>query len=181
MKTIKFFFPMLIFAATSCSENTPHVGRPGLCCPGHSHAAPSATTTPFWKVRLEIFDGTTDSTLYIGYDSIGKDGNSSFGIATVRIDEASIRIMDRWTPGNSFSLSREVEVQGNSDKSFMSAIEFEFEGCGRDKTDYFAPGMIYGSTDNLTSNAIGGIDVYEKGEGKNKHRFVIQDHKATKR
>lgn len=166
MKIAKYLLPMFILAATSCSENARHAGRPGLCCPEHIVAAASEATATSWKVRLEIFDGTDDSTLYIDYASIERNGDLFSGIATARVDKATVRITDRWNTGNSFSLSRKVEVQGNSDKSFMSAVEFEFEGCERENTEYFAPGMIYGGTENLSSNAIGGIDVYEKGAGK---------------
>lgn len=127
----------------------------------------SANPLPPKPVRLEIFDGKVAKTLYPTYISIEKTAQGLSCVATAQVDEATIRIQDEWTiPNNqSYSLSRTVKVVGNSDKAFMSAIEFEFSDCTRTDTEYFAPGMIYGSTDNLTSNAIGGSDVYEKGKG----------------
>ncbi|MEN8255833.1 MAG: hypothetical protein ABFR33_10240, partial [Verrucomicrobiota bacterium] len=167
MKTIGLLFPMLVLSAASCSENTNRIGKPGLCClESGGTQAPKETAKPSWKVRLEIFDGTSDSTLYVDYASIEKSGDLFCGLATARVDEAVIRITDHWNSGEDISLERRVEVQGSSGKAVMSAIEFEFQGHTRGNTEYFAPGMVYGSTDNLSSNAIGGIDVYEKVDGR---------------
>jgi len=125
---------------------------------------PVATALP---IRIEVFDGKESSTVYSSYSELKKSANGFDAKGEVEIDGAKLVVTDHWfVQDQSPALSRTLKVEGSSSKAFMSAIEFKFEGHNRSNTDYFAPGMIYGSTDNLTSNAIGGIDVYEKGDGK---------------
>jgi len=118
-------------------------------------------------IRIELFDGKESSTVYSCYSEVKKNTDGFEAKAEVAIDGAKFIVTDHWSvQDQSPTLSRTLKVEGSSSKAFLSAIEFEFAGHNRSNTEYFAPGMIYGSTDHLTSNAIGGIDVYEKGDGK---------------
>ncbi|RKX39143.1 MAG: hypothetical protein DRP64_14640, partial [Verrucomicrobia bacterium] len=125
---------------------------------------PIATVRP---VRIELFNGKESSTVYAGYSKLKKSANGFEAKAEIVVDGAKLVVTDHWSvQGQSPTLSRILKVEGSSSNAFMSAIEFGVAGHSRGNTEYFAPGMIYGSTDNLTSNAIGGIDAYEKGDGK---------------
>ena len=122
-----------------------------------------ATSRP---IRIEVFDGEKTETVYSGYSEMKNTPAGFDAKAEVVVDGAKLIIADRWSLRNRAPmLSRTLTVEGNSSKAFMSAIEFEFAGHTRQEVGYFVPGMIYGSTDNLTPSAIGGKELYEKGGG----------------
>ena len=117
-------------------------------------------------IRIELHGKLKDTTIYSFYESINKTDSGFLAKAKISIDNAQIHISDIWTQkNNSPILSRTLKIEGSSEKAFMSAIEFEFVGKKRSEIDYFVPGMIYGSTKNLTESAIGGALVYKQGNG----------------
>ena len=122
-----------------------------------------ATAIP---LRIDLFENGKSETYYFEYNSVSKTKNEIIAKAIANVDGTKIHVTDVWIiENNSPTLQRNLEVEGISDKAFLSAIEFSFVGKSREDTEYFVPGMIYGSTDNLTSNAIGGQDLYIKGKG----------------
>lgn len=119
-------------------------------------------------VRVEINFNGSDTTIYLNYSKTDISNRGFTGYCSVKLDSAIIQFKDVWSEsGKSIEINREVEVEGNSSgSSFMSAIEFEIKGSTRESSSYFIPGMVYGSSSNLTAEAIGGESVYTKGEGK---------------
>lgn len=117
-------------------------------------------------VKIKIYDGVDELVLNSSYSTLHKSNNKIFAEVNLIVDEAIIHVRDTWTPGkNTPILKRKVTVEGNSDKVFMSAVEFKFIGHTREETEYFIPGMVYGDTSNLTGNAMGGEDLYLKENG----------------
>ncbi|MEN8250530.1 MAG: hypothetical protein ABFS32_16475 [Bacteroidota bacterium] len=118
-------------------------------------------------IRLELENNNLDTTIYMNYGSIKKIKNGFTAQVIYEVDSVKIQFNDIWSVDNSaLQITRTVKVIGNSNKAFLSAIEFEFVGHNRENTAYFVPGMIYGSTENLTKSAIGGEDIYTLGTGK---------------
>ena len=74
---------------------------------------------------------------------------------------------DTWTvAGSALRLSRRLTVKGQGRGGFLSAVAFSADAPGpRSDLEFFAPGMIYGSTDHLTPIAIGGKETYNAGRG----------------
>ena len=117
-------------------------------------------------IRLEVLDGENIKTIYSYYTSVSESNGTVTANVNLQVDDAKILITDVWNVENNAPiLHRKLKIDGNSDKAFLSAIEFNFTGQSRTETEYFVPGMIYGSTANLTSSAIGGKDLYSKGNG----------------
>ncbi len=117
-------------------------------------------------IRIDVYNGSNVETIYSDYKWVSKENGVITAKSIIKIDEAEIEVVDNWKiENNSPTVSRILIVKGNSEKAFLSAIEFNFVGKTREETEYFVPGMIYGSTENLTPNAIGGEDLYTKGNG----------------
>lgn len=93
-----------------------------------------------------------------GYSSVKKIGDGFLGKATIKIHGASFQVADYWNIDSSvLTLSRHVEVHGYAVGGFLSAIKLlSQEKKHRSEVDYFAPGMIYGSSAHVTKTAIGG-------------------------
>ncbi len=94
-----------------------------------------------------------------GYGQVNKTGNGFTGNAVIETGKASFTVNDQWKiTGNVLQLNRNVKVAGNNiGAGFLSAITFiNQQKQTRSNVNYFAPGMIYGRTENLTEVAIGG-------------------------
>jgi hypothetical protein len=103
-----------------------------------------------------------------GYDSIFKTRNGFHGNALIsKAHNVSISVNDQWEiSGPILWLSRSVSVKGNDKGGFMSAITiFTEKPWARPDVDIFAPGMIYGGTDNIPATGPGGKNIYEDSRG----------------
>jgi hypothetical protein len=105
-----------------------------------------------------------------GYDRLETSQAGTLGIAHVfGPDKTRITVEDQWSiSGTEIQLSRKVTVAGTADYGFLTSITFLHpDAHPRSDVDYFAPGMIYGSTDHLSAAAIGGSDTYRaEGHGE---------------
>ena len=102
-----------------------------------------------------------------GYDHIEISSRGALGVADVSgPDKTRFTVKDQWSiNGSEIQLARKVTVAGTADYGFLTSISLSHPNAQpRSQVDYFAPGMIYGSTDHLTKAAIGGGDLYA-GEG----------------
>lgn len=110
-------------------------------------------------VQIELFkDSVNIITTKSGYQTIKKEGRGFTGCAVVKAAQATFEVEDKWEIKNEvLHLSRKVNVRGNATGGFLSAIKFiSQQKQARNDVNYFAPGMIYGSTDHITDVAIGG-------------------------
>ncbi len=110
-------------------------------------------------VQFELYkDSTNIITTKTGYQTITKQGAGFTGRGIVKSAQASFEVADKWEVKDEvLHLSRTVKVHGNSTGGFSSAIKFiSKQKQARNEVNYFAPGMIYGSTDYITDVAIGG-------------------------
>ncbi len=110
--------------------------------------------------QIEVYlDSVNISKATTGYEQVNKTTNGFSGKAIIKTDKASFIVNDQWKiKGDVLQLDRRVEVSGtNAGAGFLSAVTFRNQQKQtRSDVNYFAPGMIYGSTDNLTEVAIGG-------------------------
>ena len=110
--------------------------------------------------QIEIYvDSVNISKTSSGYEHVNKTANGFTGKVIIKMGKASFSVNDLWKiTGNVLQLNRNVEVAGsNTGAGFLSAITFTNQQKQiRSDVNYFAPGMIYGSTENLTEVAIGG-------------------------
>ena len=91
-------------------------------------------------------------------------------VATAFVDGPSggvFQVEDHWIiDGAVLTVHRNLRVSGDAPGGFLSAVTLVSAGAVfREETDYFVPGMIYGSPDNLTKSAIGGADTFTDGSG----------------
>lgn len=118
-----------------------------------------------YPVVIEIYTNDSEiQRLQSGYSSIKKTSHGSFAKAKIKVsDSASISINDNWTfSDNVLSLERIVKVNGNESRAFMSGVMLTSKNqASRSELGYFVPGMMYGSTDNLTPVAFGGRETFE--------------------
>ncbi|MEJ7828729.1 MAG: hypothetical protein WKF91_11045 [Segetibacter sp.] len=116
-----------------------------------------AQTAP---AQIEIYlDSLHISKHSSGYHQVNKITNGFTGKAIIKTEKAFFTITDQWKINeNVVQLSRNIEVSGtNTGAGFLSSVTFiNQQKQIRSELNYFAPGMIYGSTDNLTEVAIGG-------------------------
>ncbi|MEN8194435.1 MAG: sugar-binding protein [Bacteroidota bacterium] len=176
MKNLKSILLLVLFIATSCSNTVE------LTFNSHSIlkfsdendginvnivAGSDSIIAKVFPVKIQIYENDNISDIYSGYSSVKKEGSYVVANAEVKIDDVIFLVEDKWALVDDFpTLERSIKVSGDSPRSFSSAIEFEFDKHSRENTEYFVPGMIYGSTDNLTKTAIGGAEVYSNGNGK---------------
>ncbi|HTN38961.1 MAG TPA: hypothetical protein VL053_17905 [Arachidicoccus sp.] len=120
-------------------------------------------------VQLEFSDSILGKyPLARGYEHITTVRNGFIGRVNVRKDpNVAFKVEDRWEiAGMTLVLDRKVQVMGNEPGGFMSALTvFTEKPWSRPDVDIFAPGMIYGGTDNLRAGGLGGRDIYEDGRG----------------
>jgi len=133
---------------------------------GASHAS-TITSRP---VQLEFFDSIKGrKTKAYGYDEVENTSNGFNGKAIIhRPPDVTFRVNDRWEiSGMELRLKREVVVTGNEENGgFMSALTlFTNEPWSRPDVDIFAPGMIYGGTENIRQTGPGGMRAYSEGRG----------------
>jgi hypothetical protein len=127
----------------------------------------SVSASPPCGIELYSTDGSIEEILG-GYDSIEKSGDGFMGYASIEKQRsATFHFEDRWQVlENTLSLNRMVKVGGDADGGFLSSVVLntgqEFK---RDEVNLFAPGMIYGGVEHISDSAIGGRDLYNKGEG----------------
>jgi hypothetical protein len=119
-------------------------------------------------VRLEIYrsDEEPIQEYASGYTSIIQEHGGFSGIAETRLPQGvKILVQDRWRIQDSvLHVSRTLQVDGNSQSGFLSAITLESEeGVSLSTLKVFVPGMIYGSSEYITPTAIGGKAHYEAG------------------
>lgn len=142
-------------------------GKWGLAVTG----AGTASVVQPEPVAFEFFQAPdTISRLSSGYDSLKTSNQTALGIAhVVGPNQTQFSVEDRWSiHGTAIQLSRKVTVTGTANYGFLTFITFLHpETHPRSEVDYFAPGMIYGSTDHLSRAAIGGSDTYRaEGQGE---------------
>jgi hypothetical protein len=110
------------------------------------------------------------SHLSSGYDRLLTSSGRALGIAHVAgPDGTSFTVEDRWSSsGMEIQLARKVTVAGTANFGFLTSITFSHpEAHPRSEVDYFAPGMIYGSSGHLSAAAIGGSETYgAEGHGE---------------
>lgn len=114
-----------------------------------------------YPVQIELYKDSADRTEKVsGYESIIKESSSFTGHAQVQMGGVSFVVTDKWEiKGEVLHLSRKVKVLGNAAGGFLSSIKFiNQEKQVRANVNYFAPGMIYGSTAHITKAAIGGSE-----------------------
>jgi hypothetical protein len=118
-------------------------------------------------VALELFKAPdTISHHSCGYDRLEISQARTVGVVyVVGPDKTRFTIEDRWnTNGSEIQLSRKVTVAGTANFGFLTSITFPHpDAHPRSEVDYFAPGVIYGSTEHLSAAAIGGSDTYGAG------------------
>lgn len=116
-------------------------------------------------LHLEFFQGDSINfpTKAVGYQTVRKTADGA--VATARFAEGPVRVdaEDAWSlDGGTLRLSRNLTVRVAADarlpyRGFLSGVTLELEkSVTRQQAQAFAPGMIYGGTDFLTSVAIGG-------------------------
>jgi hypothetical protein len=113
-------------------------------------------------LHIEIFDGgAVAASLESGYQSFENERGSWIARGLVEYKGATFHVTDRWREeGRILTVDRMVSVSGSLPGGFMSGITLSpHQPATRDSVKLFAPGMIYGGTDNLTAGAIGGSDV----------------------
>jgi hypothetical protein len=111
-------------------------------------------------IQIEISrNGGKINRLETGYDKYTFKKSVFEATGRITIDDSVVFIItDTWkvTEGT-LSFLRNLKVSGNLDAGFMSSTGFLISNNGnRDSVKIFAPGMIYGSTDYLSEEAIGG-------------------------
>jgi hypothetical protein len=110
--------------------------------------------------QVEVYRGANEiSHLSDGYKAISRNHGSVSATAVIISGDVSFTVTDLWkTDKNVLSLSRTVNVAGTrAGNGFLSAITLNNQQKQtRADVNYFVPGMIYGTTDNLTEVAIGG-------------------------
>ncbi|MDQ2842036.1 MAG: hypothetical protein M3Y72_13540 [Acidobacteriota bacterium] len=128
-------------------------------------AGGSASVEQSKPVQLEFYAGPGQiEQKATGYETFEASSGKAKGTAKVSGPSgSSFSFQDEWSvQGDVVELSRTVTVSGGSSSGFMSEIEFPHpETHPRSAVDYFAPGLIYGSTAHLTNAAIGGSLTYE--------------------
>ena len=142
-------------------------GKWGLAVTGAGMASgfqPQPVTFEFYKAPDTISHRSS------GYDRIEISSQATVGIAEVAgPDKTHFTVEDRWRiNGSEIQLSRKVTASGTADYGFLTSISFSHpDALSRSEVDYFAPGMIYGSPDHLTTTAIGGSATYgPEGHGE---------------
>ncbi|RKP48935.1 hypothetical protein D7Z26_21505 [Cohnella endophytica] len=126
-----------------------------------------STLTESLPVRIEIRDesGETEQ-VASGYDVIKESGSEWIGEAVIRLSEKqSIRVTDRYSvEADHVRIHRSLKVAGRSNKAFLSQLTFRTEeGLTVLDANVFAPGMLYGTFNNITKTAIGGMENYVSG------------------
>ena len=110
-------------------------------------------------ITIELLGpGESTQTLASGYDSFESVDGAFVARGSVQYEEARFVVHDTWSQdAGSLRLDRSLIVEGNAAGGFMSAFRLSHhEAAKRDAVKLFAPGMIYGTTDNLLPEAIGG-------------------------
>jgi hypothetical protein len=115
-------------------------------------------------IQLE-FDGAAPASA--AYDSVAAIPGGFIGRGKVEGMGAIFRVEDRWTAsGGVLRVARTVTVSGSAKGGFLSAVTLDTgKPFVRSEVDFFAPGMMYGSTAGLTVSAIGGSRTFEQGQG----------------
>ena len=112
-------------------------------------------------VNIEIFeDGDVIKTLNSGYDLFTEKNGYYLAEATMAYRGVTFLVTDKWSVVDDvLQVNRTLVVRGNMSGGFMSGIQLSYhKPATRDSVKLFAPGMIYGTTDHLTAEAIGGKD-----------------------
>lgn len=110
-------------------------------------------------VNIEIFeDSDVIKTLNSGYDLFTEKNGYYLAEAAVAYRDISFLVTDKWSVVDDvLQVNRTLVVRGNMSRGFMSGIQLSYhKPATRDSVKLFAPGMIYGTTDHLTAEAIGG-------------------------
>ncbi len=138
-------------------------GAKGLAVLG----AGSASAEQSRPVQVEIYQGPgAIKEKAAGYATFRLSEGKALGVAHVAgPDGSSFAFRDEWSAhGEVVELSRTVTVEGSSSSAFLSSITLRHpEAHPRSAVDYFAPGMIYGSSEHLSPAAIGGRETYASG------------------
>jgi hypothetical protein len=120
-------------------------------------------------ITLEFYDdGWPAPPRHSGYQKFRRTAAGFSGSAKIPLDGgAAITVEDNWTvSGAVLAVSRQVSVAGAGRGGFLSAVILTTAAeLKRDQLEFFAPGMIYGSTAHLTPTAIGGSATYVDGRG----------------
>jgi len=123
-----------------------------------------------YPVVIEIYENdSVIKKIASGYTSSKATESGVEGRVEIKVSEtATIVVSDSWSWAEGvLGLARKLEVKGEDKRAFMSGIILTTKNkVARAEVDYFVPGMIYGSTDNITVSAIGGRDTFESGGGR---------------
>ena len=112
-------------------------------------------------VNIEIFkDGDVILTLNSGYDLFTEKNGYYIAETKVAYGDVSFLVTDKWSVVDEvLQVNRKLVVRGNMLGGFMSGVQLSYhKPATRDSVKIFAPGMIYGTRDHLTAEAIGGKD-----------------------
>ncbi len=110
-------------------------------------------------LNIEVYqDDEVIKELKAGYDKFSSQENTFIAEGTIKYNQVTFYVTDKWSQkGDILIVDRNLKVLGNAAGGFMSSIQFSLNDSGtRDSFKLFAPGMIYGPTQFLTNEAIGG-------------------------
>jgi len=117
-------------------------------------------------IRIETYEGNDQVREHAGaYDAFDRDGDGWLGRGAVAVGSSSIAIEDRWRiVGEELRLERSVRVSGDAPGGFLSSAAFEVERpFAWVDVDAFVPGLLYGWSERITGEAIGGVTGYLTG------------------
>jgi hypothetical protein len=122
-----------------------------------------------YPIEIEVYKSDSNiRRIHCGYRLIRKTESGLEAEANLTIsDSVSIAVKDIWNFSDPIvSLERELRVTGIDSGAFMSGITLMTrDHVSRSEVDYFVPGMIYGSCNNLTFTGIGGCSTFTSGAG----------------
>lgn len=127
----------------------------------------SVSSSPPCGIELYSLDGSIKE-INAGYDSVRKSTDGFLGKASIKTHGSVIFYFeDRWQISeNTLALDRMVKVEGNTGAGFLSSVILKTgQEFNRDEVNLFAPGMIYGGVTHISDSALGGRDLYRKGNG----------------
>ncbi len=118
-------------------------------------------------MRLWVYEGEAKiNVLTGGYRELHKSGDGFSGLGELVVGPGlTAKFEDRWTiAGSALSLKRSVKISGNAPGGFATEVGLM---AGKDLSfpdvQHFAPGMIYGNSENLLDRAPAGMPNFRAG------------------
>lgn len=117
------------------------------------------------EVVREVGEEEAVTRLACGYGEVAQLGGGMEGHARLELGGAALVVRDQWTvDGQVLEVARRVRVEGTAPGGFLTSITLAFETpLDWPDVDAFAPGMIYGWSENIARHAIGGVSNYLAG------------------